>query len=139
MSDCVFCGILAGTVPGNLVWEDELAAAFLDLYPVHAGHVLVVPRTHVPDLASCPEDLAGHLFAVSARLAPAVVAETGAQGFNVWTANGKVAGQEVLHLHLHILPRYHDDAFGLRFPAGYPRAAEREELEALAGRIRARL
>jgi len=139
MSDCIFCDILRGDRPGTLVYEDDLAVALLDLFPVHEGHTLVIPRNHVQDLATCPPDLAGHLIAVSGRLARVVTEVTAAQAFNVWTASGKAAGQEVFHLHLHILPRYCDDAFGLRFPVGYPKEAAREDLEAMAARIKARL
>jgi diadenosine tetraphosphate (Ap4A) HIT family hydrolase len=106
---------------------------------VHPGHTLVVPKRHVSDLISCPPDLAGRLLTVSAELAPAIVGATGAAGFNVWTANGRVAGQEVFHLHLHLLPRHENDAFGLRFPRGYPREAPRQELDALAAKVRAAL
>ena len=136
MSKCVFCDIVAGQVPASVVYEDEVALAFMDIYPVHPSHTLVIPRTHVADLASCPPELVGELFQVSARLAPAIAAATNAAGFNVWTANGKAAGQEVFHLHLHILPRYDDDTFGLRFPKGYPKEAPREALEELAVKIR---
>jgi len=139
MDDCVFCAILAGRVPGSVVYEDDDAVALMDLYPVHPGHVLIVPRQHVTDLASCPGDLAGRLFALSGKVAPAIVEATEAAGFNVWTANGKAAGQEVFHLHLHVLPRYEDDTFGLRFPKGYPQEATRAELDAMAGQIRSRL
>jgi histidine triad (HIT) family protein len=72
---------------------------------------------------------------VSAELAPRIVRGVQARGFNVWTANGREAGQEVFHLHLHILPRFADDAFGLRFPKGYPRQASREELDRVARAI----
>jgi histidine triad (HIT) family protein len=136
MPDCIFCDIVRGDRDCSLVHEDEDAVAFLDLYPVHAGHTLVVPRTHVADLTSCPPELAAHLFAVGARLAPGVVRATTAQGFNIWTANGRAAGQEIFHLHLHILPRYEEDTFGLRFPKGYPQEARRGELDAMAEKIR---
>jgi histidine triad (HIT) family protein len=119
-----------------MVYSDQEVVAFLDLYPVQAGHTLVVPRRHVPDLASCPPELAGKLMEVSARLAPAVVQATSAAGFNVWTANGRAAGQEIFHLHLHILPRHENDSFGLRFPKGYPREASRQELDLMAEKIR---
>ncbi len=139
MTDCVFCRILAGDAPGSIVYEDDDVVAFLDLFPVHPGHTLVVPRSHIPDLCTCPTGMAGQLFSVSAQLAPAIVYATGAQGFNVWTANGKAAGQEVLHLHLHILPRFQEDAFGLRFPQSYPTEAPRAELDAIAATIRSQL
>lgn len=138
-STCVFCDIVAGVAPASVVYGDELAVAFLDLFPVHAGHTLVVPRRHVVDLTSCPEAVASHLFAVCSRLGPRIVEEVGAAGFNVWTANGAAAGQEIFHLHLHILPRYNDDAFGLRFPKSYPREASRQELEVMAASLRKRM
>jgi histidine triad (HIT) family protein len=136
MSDCVFCAVLRGEAPASVVHEDELAVAFLDLFPIQAGHTLVVPREHVRDLSSCPPDLAAHLFAVSTSLAPAIAHANDAPAFNVWTANGRAAGQEVFHLHLHILPRHQDDSFGLRFPQGYPSEAARTELDEMARRIR---
>ncbi len=136
MSACVFCDVITGQVPGSFVYEDERTVAFLDLYPVHRGHTLVIPRMHVENLLECPPDVAAHLFGVSQRIARAVVAASGAAGFNVWTANGEAAGQEVLHLHLHLLPRFTDDAFGLRFPKSYPQKAGRPELEAMAAAIR---
>ena len=136
MPECVFCAIVAGDAPASFVYEDDELVAFMDLFPVHAGHVLVVPREHTPNLVGCDPGLAGRLFARAARLVPAILAATGAQGCNVWTANGEVAGQQVLHLHLHVLPRFKDDAFGLRFPAGYPAVADRNQLEAIAERVR---
>jgi histidine triad (HIT) family protein len=137
--DCVFCDILGGAMPASVVYEDAQALAFLDLYPVHPGHALVVPKAHVTDLAACPAELAGHLFAVSGRLGPVLCRTVGGDGFNVWTANGSAAGQEVFHLHLHVLPRFRDDSFGLRFPKSYPEATTRQELDTLAGRIRSLL
>jgi histidine triad (HIT) family protein len=136
MTQCVFCDIIEGRQPASVVYEDETSVAFMDIFPVHPGHMLVIPRVHAVDLVHCPPDIAAHLFEVSARLAPSIVAATDAAGFNVWTANGKEAGQEVFHLHLHILPRYENDTFGLRFPKGYPTEASREELEELAAKIR---
>ncbi len=136
MSDCIFCDIVTGEAQANLVYEDPEAVAFLDLFPVHAGHTLVVPKQHITDLRTCPTDLAAHLFGVATKLAPAVVEASDASGFNVWTANGKAAGQEIFHLHLHILPRYAGDKFGLRFPKGYPRRSSRDELDAMAEKIK---
>jgi len=135
MVDCVFCRILAGELPASVVYADDSAVALLDLYPIHAGHTLVIPREHYTDVASSPSQLAGHLFEVSARLGPAIVRATGAHGFNVWTANGRAAGQDIFHLHLHVLPRYHEDTFGLRFPRSHPSKAPRHDLDAMAERI----
>jgi histidine triad (HIT) family protein len=117
------------------VHEDADAIAFMDLHPIQEGHALVIPRSHIRDLASCPPELAGHLFAVAGELGRRLVRVVDAEGFNVWTANGRAAGQEVFHLHLHVLPRFPDDAFGLRFPQSYPQEAARDVLNALALRV----
>ncbi|MFQ5704802.1 MAG: HIT family protein [Gemmatimonadales bacterium] len=139
MENCVFCKIVRRVAEVSIVQEDDTCLAFLDLFPVHSGHTLVVPRDHVADLSSCPKDLACHLFGMATELAPVITEVSGADGFNVWTANGTAAGQEVLHLHLHILPRFKGDAFGLRFPKGYPAEAGRAELEAMAEKIRSKV
>lgn len=135
--DCLFCAIVARRSPASFVYEDEHTAAFMDLFPVNAGHTLVVPKRHADDLLSCPPEAAARLFEVCARIAPAIVRAVDAEGFNIWVANGEAAGQEVFHLHLHLLPRRRADSFGLRFPKGYPREASRSELDDMARSIRA--
>jgi histidine triad (HIT) family protein len=136
MADCIFCSIIEGRAPASFLYQDDRSVAFLDLFPILAGHALVVPRAHVADLTACPADVAGHLMTVAQQLAPKIVRSVNAAGFNVWTANGAVAGQDVFHLHLHVLPRFDDDAFRLRFPQPYPQQAERDKLDALADRIK---
>ena len=136
MSGCPFCAIVEGRAPGSIVYEDEAALALMDIYPVYAGHTLVIPRVHYENVVACPEDLAAHLFTVARKLGPAIMQATGGTAFNIWTANGEDAGQRVFHLHLHVLPRFPDDKFGLRFPKNIP-AVNDEELEAMASRIRA--
>ena len=135
--DCVFCRIVAGDEPASRVYEDDLAVAFLDLRPVHAGHTLVVPRRHLTDLRECDAALAAHVFAVSARLAPGIMRAMDADGFNIWTAAGRAAGQTVFHLHLHVLPRFFGDVFGPRLPKDGVVEAARPELDRVAARIRA--
>jgi len=135
--ECVFCRIVAGAEPASRLYEDDLTVAFLDLHPVHPGHSLVVPRRHLTDLRECDAALAAHLFAVSARLAPAITRATGADGFNIWTAAGRAAGQTVFHLHLHVLPRFHGDVFGPRLPKDGVVEVPRSDLEQVAARIRA--
>jgi len=136
VSECVFCEILAGRAPASRVYEDERTVAVLDLYPIQAGHTLVIPKTHVSDLIHCPTELAAHLFVVASRVGPAAMQVCGASGFNIWTANGRDAGQMVFHLHLHVLPRRQGDRFGLRFPEGYPTASPRQELDVIAKQIK---
>lgn len=110
--DCLFCGIVAGDVPSRQVYADEHAIAFLDIAPFHRGHTLVVPRRHADDLLAGEQQLTAIAPAVDAtarllqrRLSPA--------GMNLFSSAGAVAGQEVPHLHVHLVPRYEQSA-GLR-------------------------
>ena len=110
--------------------------AFLDLYPVNRGHTLVVPRAHYRNIFDCPPEVAARILATAARLAGPLRAATEAEGMNLWMANEPVAGQTVLHIHLHMLPRYTGDGFGLRMPPRYPLRLPQEERDALAERIK---
>ena len=104
-ADCIFCRIVAGDVPARVVHADEHAVAFLDVAPWHRGHTLVVPRRHVDSLVSGTAVLADVAPAVdvTARL---LVDRLAADGVNLVSSAGSVAGQEVFHLHLHLVPRY---------------------------------
>ena len=104
-ADCVFCRVVAGELPSRQVYADETAVAFLDRAPWQRGHTLVVPRQHVDDLVSGPPTLAAIAPAIdhTARL---LVERLGADGLNLLSSAGAVAGQEVFHLHVHLVPRY---------------------------------
>lgn len=103
--DCLFCAIVAGDIPSKLVYEDELAVAFLDINPWQAGHTLVVPRRHVDDMLEDADVTASIVPAVQA-VAQLLKDRLGAEGFNVLFNTGAVSGQEVFHLHAHVIPRY---------------------------------
>lgn len=102
---CLFCRIVAGEIPSRQVYADEAAIAFLDINPWHPGHTLVIPRRHTDDLLADPTVLAEIAPAVSAT-AELLVERLGADGLNLLSNSGAVAGQEVFHLHLHLVPRY---------------------------------
>jgi len=104
---CLFCRIVAGELPSRRVYADEQAYAFLDISPWHAGHTLVVPRRHVVDLVSGEPVMAGLGPAIDA-VSRLLVNRLDADGINLLVASGPVAGQEVLHLHVHLIPRYAD-------------------------------
>lgn len=139
MDRCIFCEIVAGRAPASYVYEDQDVVAFMDINPVLRGHTLVVPKAHVRNLFDCPPELAAKVMAAATSLVGPLRAATGCQGLNVFVANEALAGQEVWHLHLHLVPRYPGDGFGLRFPPGYPRRATRAELDEIAAAIRAQL
>lgn len=110
MAECVFCSIVAGTTPAEVVLEEGDLVAFLDTRPVFKGHVLLVPRDHVVTLPDLPAALRDGFLAAAQRLATAMVEGLGAQGSFV--AINNVVSQSVPHLHLHVVPRTKGD--GLR-------------------------
>jgi diadenosine tetraphosphate (Ap4A) HIT family hydrolase len=143
MSDCIFCGIVAGMVEASVVYRDERVCAFVDIRPVNAGHVLVVPVAHATALADLPSEDGAQMMRIAQRLAAGLRLAQDApwrcEGVNLHLADGAVAGQEVLHVHLHVLPRYAGDGFGLRLPRGYGQMAPRAELDRVAAAMRAAL
>lgn len=106
-SDCLFCQIVAGNIPARRVHEDEHAIGFLDISPWHRGHTLVIPKEHVPDLLAGASALTAIAPAVDA-VSRLLVERLGADGLNLVSSARAVAGQEVLHLHIHLVPRYAD-------------------------------
>ncbi len=135
MSDpeCVFCKIVAGEVPSERLYEDEAVVAFLDIAPISPGHTLVVPRSHCRDLLEAPLEVVGAVVRAAQKVAPAVLRATGAEGFNFFQFNGSCAGQVVMHLHFHIVPRRPGD--GVAF--GWEQGKYGEgEMAALGARIR---
>jgi histidine triad (HIT) family protein len=111
-TDCIFCGIAAGSVPARIVYSDEHAVAFLDRQPWQRGHTLVVPRRHAESLLTGPSLLSAVAPAVEAT-ARLLVDRLDADGLNLVSSSGEAAGQEVFHLHLHLVPRYREQP-GLR-------------------------
>ncbi|GAB3713422.1 HIT family protein [Mariniluteicoccus flavus] len=103
--DCLFCSIVAGDIPSKQVYADDHAVAFLDIAPFHRGHTLVIPRRHVDDVLADPPALTEVAPAIEAT-SRLLVERLDADGMNVFSSAGKVAGQEVFHLHVHLVPRY---------------------------------
>lgn len=125
MSDCIFCHIVAGNAPASVVYEDELCLIFMDLYPAVPGHLLVAPKVHCPNLAELDEATGMHLFAVAQRMAAALRrSDLRCEGINLFLADGEAAGQDVFHVHLHVLPRYAGDGFAVKANFGHPTRAE---------------
>ncbi|MFW5950052.1 MAG: HIT family protein [archaeon] len=112
MPDCVFCGIVAGELPSHTVHETDDALAFLDTHPLAAGHTLVVPRGHFERLNDLPPETAQAFYAALQDVIPAVEAATDAPATTVAVNNGPPAGQEIDHVHAHVIPRFEDDDFG---------------------------
>ena len=112
----------------------------MDIQPVNPGHLLVIPNRHAAYLADLEEEEGAQMFRVARRLA-AALRRSGVEceGVNFFLADGEAAMQEVFHAHLHVFPRYRGDGFGLKFSPRYFQKPEREELNEVAGKIRAAL
>jgi diadenosine tetraphosphate (Ap4A) HIT family hydrolase len=134
---CVLCRIVAGTERASFVHRDELVSAFLDIRPINPGHLLVIPNDHVERTRDLPNSLADRVFEVGRVLARALTASgLRADGTNLLVADGEPAGQEVFHAHLHVVPRFVGDGFGLARRPGAEPAGGRAELDANAAAIR---
>lgn len=106
MDECIFCKVMAGELPANLVYESTAAIAFLDKYPTTRGHTLVVPRHHAPTLLDLPDEHIDGLFRAVKEVQAKVSRALEPIAFNLGWNHGRAAGQHVYHLHVHVLPRY---------------------------------
>lgn len=136
---CSFCAIVAGTQRASVILDDGAVLAFMDLRQAVPGHVLVVPRRHVPDIYALAVDEAASVMQAAVRVAQALRAEFGPPGLSLWQSNGEAGGQEVLHFHLHVHPRWPGDGLLQVYPDGLPAISEPVRLDALAQSLRARL
>ncbi|HET8732094.1 MAG TPA: HIT family protein [Moraxellaceae bacterium] len=110
MTDCVFCRIVRGELPATRLHEDEHVIAFMDIFPLRRGHVLVIPRAHHQHLHQLPAALRAHLIDTGARISRALYDSTLAPAAVHFAINdGPEAHQTVPHVHLHVLPRYRGD------------------------------
>jgi histidine triad (HIT) family protein len=133
---CIFCKIAQKQVPGSLVFEDEKVMAFLDIKPLNEGHTLVIPKEHYENVFDIPRELLAHVHGVTKQVALAVKKATGADGISIIQQNGKAAGQDIFHLHVHVIPRYE----GQKLPSfSEIYEADRDKLSQTAAKIRKHL
>ena len=132
---CVFCDLLRGAAEVSVCYEDSVAIAFLDIQPVNPGHLLVVPREHYEALADIPRDVGMHLYSVATRLIPVVQEAAGVTDMNIVVNSGIAAGQNVMHYHIHLIPRKEGDGFDVPLPFPGSEMPSRQRLDAMAARI----
>jgi histidine triad (HIT) family protein len=130
--DSIFTRIVKGEIPCHRVFENERVLAFLDITPLSAGHTLVIPKRQVERLEDLPPEDAAEIARQLGAIARRVCAATGAEGYNILQNNGRVSGQEVPHVHFHIIPRQAGDGLGYRWNA---KPADADTLAELARRI----
>ncbi|MEX2238821.1 MAG: HIT domain-containing protein [Dehalococcoidia bacterium] len=108
--DCIFCAIVAGEAPASFVYQADDHVAFMDIAPANRGHVLIIPTAHATYLADMPTETGNRLFATGMKITAAVRASgLRCEGVNLFLADGEAAGQEVFHVHLHVIPRFRGD------------------------------
>ena len=141
IDSCDFCHILAGNGPASFIYCDEQVTAFLDIRPVNAGHVLVVPNRHAANLSELDDASGMHLFQVARRITAALYASgLPCEGVNFFLADGKAAGQDVFHVHLHIIPRFAHDGVAPCFLEHYDEEdASRQNLDQVAQKIKEKM
>lgn len=133
-TNCLFCKIVAGSIPCYKVFENDSVLAFLDIFPVSKGHTLVIPKNHARDLAAGSVEDSVELMKVIHDLAPKITAALGGSGYNLGMNHGADAGQEIWHTHIHIMPRYNGDA--RTFIKTHP---SEEELKAVLGELETKM
>ncbi len=133
MDNCIFCKIVRGEIPCTKVYEDEDVLAFLDISQTTIGHTLVITKEHFDNFLYVPKDLVAKTFNAAQKVAQALTAGLGAKGINILNNTNEIAGQTVMHFHVHVIPRYSvEDNIKLEFT---PRSIEKLSLPQIANDI----
>jgi histidine triad (HIT) family protein len=109
MNNCIFCKIIAKEIPATVVFEDDDVLVFMDIGPIIKGHALVIPKKHYDPITETPDEIVAKLHITAKRVASAQMNAFGADGVNIMQNNGAAAGQEVEHIHVHVIPRFNKD------------------------------
>jgi len=133
MADCLFCGIVDGSVPSQTIDSDDQTVAFMDIAPATPGHALVVPRRHSADLLEIDADDLSATVMAAQRLARRMKEVLDADGIDLINACGAAAWQTVFHFHIHVVPRYEDDPLKLPW---IPEEGDQDEIAEIAERLR---
>ncbi len=134
--NCLFCKIVNGEIPTQKVYESEKALAFLDINPVNPGHILVIPKNHSENLNDIEEEDYLAVQKVVRYIAPKAAEALGACGYNIGQNNLPCSGQVVMHLHVHIMPRFEGDGHELWHGKAYE---SDEKMQEIADKIRSTL
>ena len=126
--NCIFCKIANGEIPSKTLYEDESFRVILDLAPATKGHALILPKEHSDNVYQLPEDTAAGAMKLAKKMAGIMTEKLHADGFNLVQNNGEVAGQTVMHFHLHLIPRYEGDGQHIAWNPGETTQEELEEI-----------
>ena len=128
---CVFCKILNGEIPGSKIYENEYCIAILDISQTTKGHTLVIPKRHVENIFDLNSEESKAIMDACVYVANKLKEKLGVQNINLLNNSGTLAGQVVMHFHMHIIPRYENDEFKVIQPSHEPNFKELEELKNL--------
>ena len=131
---CIFCRIVKGDLPCTKIYEDDRCLCFLDIGPIVKGHVLVIPKQHFATISDTPAEVLQNLIVLVRHVGAALMQGLAADGLNIAQANGAAAGQEVPHIHFHVIPRFETDGHSWNWNA--KRYDSAEEAQGIADSIR---
>jgi histidine triad (HIT) family protein len=136
--DCIFCKIAKGEIDSVKVWEDNDIFIFLDVNPITKGHCLVIPKKHFENIFDIDENILKKITIAGKHISEKIKKNLNADGIRLSQSNGKTAGQEMMHFHLHVIPRYEGDGLGVKiFGSGvHPQKADIGELKKIAEKIK---
>jgi histidine triad (HIT) family protein len=133
---CIFCKIVLKQASASIIYEYETAMAFLDIRPLTEGHTLIIPKKHYVDIFDIPEDQLSQVYSVAKQVSTAVKKAINSDGISIIQQNGKAAGQDIFHLHVHIVPRFE----GQKLPGfNTLKEVERAKLDDTAKKIKKQL
>ncbi|MFH0737609.1 MAG: HIT family protein [Candidatus Micrarchaeota archaeon] len=137
MPECIFCMIIRGKKAVTKLFENEDIIAFMDNKPITKGHVLLIPRRHSELLTELDDNIAGQMMIAAKKVGMALKkSKLNCRGINYILSDGAEAGQDIFHVHMHIIPRYRGDGFGLRMPQRDDDETDEKSLERTAAKIR---
>ncbi|MDF7800355.1 HIT family protein [Pontiellaceae bacterium B1224] len=137
MNDCIFCKIVAKEIPATIIYEDDEVLAFMDIGPIIKGHALVIPKKHYDPITETPDEILAQLHITAKKIASAQLNAFGADGVNIMQNNGKASGQEVEHIHVHVIPRFNNDGHHWNWNA--KKYDDIDEMNELAEKLREQL
>ena len=134
---CIICQLANEEIEVTKVYEDKLVVAVMDIQPINPGHLFVSPKKHFEFVSELDEELGAHIFKTGMKLADALrKSGLNCEGVNILLADGEVAGQEIPHVHLHVIPRIKGDGSGFKFGGRRIESPKRKELEETASSIK---
>jgi len=141
LKDCIFCKIVSGEAESSIIYEDPKVIAFLDIHPINPGHILVIPKKHAENIYDVPTKILGRITKVSQELSLKLKIVLHAEGISIFQMNEEAGNQDVMHYHMHIVPRYRDDWFHKEIMIKAIQLQQvinpkREELDSIAIKIR---